>query len=53
MPAYFDDADLAHFGDLKRHAPELWEVFERFVRTGEHCFGCTAGGGSSCGGAIA
>jgi radical SAM/Cys-rich protein len=25
----------------------------RLVRTGEHCFGCTAGAGSSCGGAIA
>ncbi|HUG54474.1 MAG TPA: arsenosugar biosynthesis radical SAM (seleno)protein ArsS [Vicinamibacteria bacterium] len=25
----------------------------RGVRTGEHCFGCTAGTGSSCGGAIA
>jgi radical SAM/Cys-rich protein len=25
----------------------------RPVRTGEHCFGCTAGAGSSCGGALA
>ena len=25
----------------------------RLVRTGEHCFGCTAGAGSSCGGALA
>jgi radical SAM/Cys-rich protein len=24
----------------------------RFVRTGTHCFGCTAGGGSSCTGAL-
>jgi radical SAM/Cys-rich protein len=23
----------------------------RFITTGPHCFGCTAGGGSSCGGA--
>jgi alkylhydroperoxidase/carboxymuconolactone decarboxylase family protein len=30
MPAYFDDADLAHFGDLKQHAPELWTAFERY-----------------------
>jgi hypothetical protein len=30
MPAYFDDADLAHFGDLKQHAPELWNAFERY-----------------------
>ena len=26
---------------------------ERRVSTGEHCFGCTAGAGSSCGGALA
>jgi radical SAM/Cys-rich protein len=26
---------------------------ERRIRTGEHCFGCTAGCGSSCGGALA
>ncbi|HLQ22076.1 MAG TPA: arsenosugar biosynthesis radical SAM (seleno)protein ArsS [Gemmatimonadales bacterium] len=25
----------------------------RFIVTGPHCYGCTAGGGSSCGGAIA
>jgi radical SAM/Cys-rich protein len=25
----------------------------RLIRTAEHCFGCTAGAGSSCGGAIA
>ena len=30
MPAYFDDEDLAHFGDLKQHAPELWAAFERY-----------------------
>ncbi|HEV7298025.1 MAG TPA: arsenosugar biosynthesis radical SAM (seleno)protein ArsS [Tepidisphaeraceae bacterium] len=26
---------------------------KRLVATGEHCFGCTAGSGSSCGGALA
>jgi radical SAM/Cys-rich protein len=36
----------------------LWELspenFEgRLIATGEHCFGCTAGAGSSCGGALA
>jgi radical SAM/Cys-rich protein len=36
----------------------LWELspktFEgRTIATGEHCFGCTAGAGSSCGGALA
>lgn len=25
----------------------------RTVATGDHCFGCTAGAGSSCGGALA
>ncbi|HEX8653391.1 MAG TPA: arsenosugar biosynthesis radical SAM (seleno)protein ArsS [Pyrinomonadaceae bacterium] len=42
-------------------APELPQTItefdaERFtarrIRTGAHCFGCTAGGGSSCGGAV-
>ena len=26
---------------------------ERLITTGEHCWGCTAGAGSSCGGALA
>ena len=30
MTAYFDDKDLAHFGDLKEHAPELWERFMQY-----------------------
>ena len=25
---------------------------DREIMTGDHCFGCTAGAGSSCGGAI-
>ena len=28
------------------------EVEERAIVTGDHCFGCTAGAGSSCGGAL-
>ncbi|MHC4819604.1 MAG: DUF3641 domain-containing protein, partial [Planctomycetota bacterium] len=36
----------------------LWEVTPdeltgESVPTGRHCFGCTAGSGSSCGGALA
>jgi len=36
----------------------LWELdlddwTKRPIRTGEHCYGCTAGQGSSCGGAVA
>lgn len=27
-------------------------LLRRRIHTGEHCFGCTAGGGSSCGGAL-
>ena len=35
----------------------LWEIDARSlegceIMTGNHCFGCTAGAGSSCGGAI-
>lgn len=35
----------------------LWDidpaqVEDREIQTGEHCFGCTAGAGSSCGGAL-
>ena len=32
---------------------DLRRLAGRPVRTGEHCFGCTAGSGSSCGGALA
>lgn len=31
----------------------LADLDGRTIRVGPHCFGCTAGGGSSCGGAIA
>lgn len=37
---------------------KLWEIGDASVtdggaiRTGDHCFGCTAGSGSSCGGAV-
>lgn len=37
-----------HLADLLQHP----EVSGREVVTGEHCFGCTAGQGSSCGGAL-
>jgi len=36
-----------HIHSFKREA--LWE---RRIVTGEHCYGCTAGSGSSCGGAL-
>jgi radical SAM/Cys-rich protein len=39
------------------HGLHLWEVDpaqveNRQILTGDHCFGCTAGAGSSCGGAL-
>jgi len=39
------------------HPLYLWdiepaEVVNRVMMTGNHCFGCTAGSGSSCGGAL-
>ncbi len=30
MGSYFDDEDLARFADLRQHAPELWDRFERY-----------------------
>jgi len=38
----------AHIRDFD---PKL--LVDRRINTGEHCFGCTAGSGSSCGGALA
>jgi radical SAM/Cys-rich protein len=35
---------------IRDFSPELLE--QRQIRVGRHCFGCTAGAGSSCGGAI-
>jgi radical SAM/Cys-rich protein len=37
-----------------RHLEDLltWDPAEAPIRVGDHCFGCTAGGGSSCGGAL-
>ena len=56
------DCDFNQMLDLEIHAPDsqdshirnfnLARVNDRVIRTGRHCFGCTAGAGSSCGGAI-
>lgn len=43
------DADNA---SLKLWDIDLARIGERAIRTGNHCFGCTAGSGSSCGGAL-
>ena len=39
-PLFLWDVDLSNFGDLE-------------IQTGAHCFACTAGNGSSCGGSLA
>jgi radical SAM/Cys-rich protein len=54
------DCDFNQMLDLQwenRKPLYLWdidpaEIAGRPIMTGEHCFGCTAGAGSSCGGAI-
>jgi radical SAM/Cys-rich protein len=46
------DLTLADGAPRTIHEFDLGRVGARLVRTGEHCFGCTAGAGSSCGGAL-
>ena len=57
------DCDFNQMLKLSMRDPEtgqcqyLWDLtpdslFGRSIQTGDHCFGCTAGAGSSCGGAI-
>jgi hypothetical protein len=42
----------------RRKALTVWDIDDldtltgASIATGEHCFGCTAGAGSSCGGAL-
>ena len=45
---------LSAAGRPKRHLGELlgWDPQGDGVAVADHCFGCTAGGGSSCGGAL-
>lgn len=52
------DCDFNGMLNLNWEAPFLWDVAlddveGRAIATGSHCFGCTAGAGSSCGGALA
>jgi hypothetical protein len=54
------DCDFNQMLDLEIEAAERTifdlargAVNDRPIRTGDHCLGCTAGAGSSCGGAIA
>ena len=54
-PSRFGSADDEHV--VERTARKLWELpadalIGRPIRTGTHCFGCTAGAGSSCTGSL-
>jgi radical SAM/Cys-rich protein len=49
--------DMQWTGDDANRRLYLWdidpdEIESRNIMTGDHCFGCTAGAGSSCGGAL-
>ena len=41
-------SSIANISQLR----DLGQLEGRAVATGNHCFGCTAGAGSSCGGAL-
>lgn len=47
--------ELSTSGDAPRHLDDfdLGRLERRTIRTARHCFGCTAGAGSSCGGRTA
>jgi radical SAM/Cys-rich protein len=47
LPARLNGKIRPHLRDLLSHNP----VAEK-IRTADHCYGCTAGQGSSCGGAL-
>ena len=37
----------------KTHISDLEDdIFSKKINTGDHCYGCSAGSGSSCGGAL-
>jgi radical SAM/Cys-rich protein len=48
LDARYPDGRAAHIRDF-----DPAQLQSRSIITGRHCFGCTAGAGSSCGGAIA
>jgi len=47
MPVSHNDRGPVHINDLIEADVQDWPI-----RIGEHCYGCTAGQGSSCGGAL-
>ena len=48
------DLPLSHGGKARSHLSELMhgDIAGAPIRVAGHCFGCTAGQGSSCGGAL-
>jgi radical SAM/Cys-rich protein len=48
LPARLNGSGRPHLRELLQHAPEGAPI-----RVADHCYGCTAGQGSSCGGALA
>jgi len=48
MPVGSTDKSKLHITELK-----LEQLLDAPVATAAHCYGCTAGQGSSCGGALA
>ena len=48
MPMLASNRQRRHIADLNEAA----ELFNAPILTGDHCYGCTAGQGSSCGGAL-
>jgi hypothetical protein len=39
--------EKTHITDINKE-----KLIDKFIVTGDHCYGCTAGSGSSCGGTI-
>jgi radical SAM/Cys-rich protein len=48
LPVSLDEEEALHIGELVRDPGLAWPR----ITTGEHCYGCTAGQGSSCGGSL-
>ncbi|MDP9172835.1 MAG: DUF3641 domain-containing protein [Planctomycetota bacterium] len=42
--------NLPDCGHIREFDPDVFR--ERSIATGDHCFGCAAGRGSSCGGTL-
>jgi len=48
MPLQLDSKGPTHLRDLLEHS-----LADASIQVADHCYGCTAGQGSSCGGALA